>query len=75
MCMCGWVVAIPGWWLVPGDVFASMLPSASLLSASLSSVDYSFKVDVWAIGCIMAELIDGQPLFAGDTELDQLCVA
>ncbi len=38
------------------------------------SVSYSFKVDVWAIGCIMAELIDGQPLFAGDTELDQLYV-
>ena len=32
-------------------------------------------MDVWAIGCIMAELLDGQPLFAGDTELDQLCVS
>ena len=39
-----------------------------------STSDYGFRVDVWAIGCIMAELLDGQPLFAGDSELDQLIV-
>eukprot|EP01002_Notosolenus_urceolatus_P015584 NODE_827_length_1753_cov_20.857981_g679_i0.p1 GENE.NODE_827_length_1753_cov_20.857981_g679_i0~~NODE_827_length_1753_cov_20.857981_g679_i0.p1 ORF type:complete len:572 (+),score=51.66 NODE_827_length_1753_cov_20.857981_g679_i0:164-1717(+) len=27
---------------------------------------------MWAIGCIMGELIDGQPLFPGKSELDQL---
>lgn len=41
----------------------------------LGSSTYDFQVDVWAIGCIMGELIDGQPLFPGDTELDQLCVS
>jgi cyclin-dependent kinase-like len=29
-------------------------------------------VDMWAIGCIMGELIDGQPLFPGESEIDQL---
>jgi hypothetical protein len=29
-------------------------------------------VDVWAIGCIMAEIIDGQPLFPGASDVDQL---
>ncbi|KRX09361.1 Protein kinase-like domain [Pseudocohnilembus persalinus] len=33
---------------------------------------YSLGVDLWAIACIMGELIDGQPLFPGENELDQL---
>ena len=27
---------------------------------------------MWAIACIMGELIDGQPLFPGENEIDQL---
>ncbi|CAD8192140.1 unnamed protein product [Paramecium octaurelia] len=34
--------------------------------------EYGKGVDIWAIGCIMAELTDGQPLFQGQTEMDQL---
>lgn len=33
---------------------------------------YSKEVDVWAIGCIMGELTDGEPLFPGESEIDQL---
>eukprot|EP00658_Telonema_sp_P-2_P052312 TRINITY_DN4051_c0_g1_i2.p1 TRINITY_DN4051_c0_g1~~TRINITY_DN4051_c0_g1_i2.p1 ORF type:complete len:637 (+),score=122.15 TRINITY_DN4051_c0_g1_i2:47-1912(+) len=33
---------------------------------------YGQAVDMWAIGCIMGELIDGQPLFPGESEIDQL---
>jgi cyclin-dependent kinase-like len=40
----------------------------------LSSCDYSMPVDIWAIGCILAELTDGQPLFPGESEVDQLFV-
>ena len=29
---------------------------------------------MWAVGCIMGELIDGQPLFPGDSDIDQLFV-
>jgi len=29
-------------------------------------------VDIWAIGCILGELTDGQPLFPGENEIDQL---
>lgn len=32
------------------------------------------EVDMWAVGCIMGELIDGQPLFPGDSDIDQLFV-
>ena len=35
---------------------------------------YSKSVDVWAIGCIMGELLDGQPLFPGESEIDQLYI-
>lgn len=33
---------------------------------------YGTEVDYWAIGCIMGELVDGNPLFPGDNETDQL---
>jgi len=37
-----------------------------------SFTNYGQAVDMWAIGCIMGELIDGQPLFPGESEIDQL---
>ena len=40
----------------------------------LSTNDYGKAVDTWAIGCIMGELTDGQPLFPGESEFDQLHV-
>jgi len=33
---------------------------------------YGCGVDMWAIGCLMGELVDGDPLFAGDSDIDQL---
>lgn len=33
---------------------------------------YSSPVDIWAAGCIMAELITTRPLFPGTNEVDQL---
>jgi Serine/threonine protein kinase len=38
----------------------------------LCSGDYGYPVDIWAIGCILGELTDGQPLFPGESEIDQL---
>lgn len=40
----------------------------------LGSTHYGKDVDIWALGCIMGELTDGQPLFAGESEVDQLFV-
>mmetsp|Transcript_26233 Transcript_26233/g.25407 ORF Transcript_26233/g.25407 Transcript_26233/m.25407 type:complete len:96 (+) Transcript_26233:400-687(+) len=34
----------------------------------LALSDYTNKIDVWAIGCIIAELITLRPLFPGKTE-------
>jgi len=33
---------------------------------------YSGAADIWGIGCIMAEIATKLPLFAGDSEIDQL---
>ncbi|XP_030960703.1 cyclin-dependent kinase G-2 isoform X2 [Quercus lobata] len=39
-----------------------------LLGAKL----YSTAIDMWSLGCIMAELLSKEPLFNGKTEFDQL---
>jgi len=33
---------------------------------------YTTAIDVWSVGCVMAEMIIGRPLFAGETGVDQL---
>lgn len=38
----------------------------------LRSRDYSNPVDTWALGTIMAELVNLRPLFPGSTEIDQV---
>lgn len=40
----------------------------------LGSSSYSFPVDIWAIGCIMGEITDGNPMFPGESEIDQLYI-
>lgn len=35
----------------------------------LGSHIYSTPVDMWSIGCIFAELVNGKPLFLGDSEV------
>lgn len=33
---------------------------------------YGKPVDLWALGCLMAEISNGMPLFPGDSDVDQL---
>jgi len=33
---------------------------------------YDESVDIWAVGCILAELFNGQPLFPGESDLHTL---
>ncbi|KAL3501048.1 hypothetical protein ACH5RR_035497 [Cinchona calisaya] len=38
----------------------------------LGAKQYSTAIDMWSLGCIMAELLGKVPLFNGKTEIDQL---
>lgn len=33
---------------------------------------YGIEVDMWAVGCVIAEMLLGRPLFHGDSTIDQL---
>ena len=37
-----------------------------------NAVNYSNAIDVWSVGCVIAEMILGYPLFQGDSSIDQL---
>ncbi|KAG5885561.1 Cyclin-dependent kinase 20 [Gonioctena quinquepunctata] len=38
------------------------------------SKTYNLSVDMWSVGCIIAEMISGQPLFPGETDIEQLAI-
>ncbi len=33
---------------------------------------YSYKIDIWSLGCIFAELYLGLPIFPGNSSYDQI---
>ena len=35
-------------------------------------IPYTPAIDMWSTGCILYELYTGQPLFAGENEIEQL---
>jgi mitogen-activated protein kinase 1/3 len=38
----------------------------------LNSKGYTKSIDVWSVGCILAEMLNNRPLFPGKHYLDQL---
>merc|ERR1712232_1291016 len=38
----------------------------------LMASDYGTSIDIWAVGCILAELIGRKPIFKGKDHLDQM---
>lgn len=38
----------------------------------LGSRHYSTAIDMWSVGCIFAEMAMRQPLFPGDSEIDEI---
>lgn len=37
-----------------------------------SGIPYNMAIDMWSLGCILAELYSGYPLFPGENEVEQL---
>lgn len=60
--------------LVKGEPNVSYICSRYYRAPELifGSTDYSTAIDVWSQGCVGAELLLGQPLFPGDSGVDQL---
>ena len=36
------------------------------------AVDYNNKIDIWSVGCVVAEMVLGEPMFPGESAVDQL---
>ena len=34
-------------------------------------IGYDYKIDIWSLGCVLAELYIGKPIFTGKDEIDQ----
>ncbi|XP_053973939.1 glycogen synthase kinase-3 beta-like isoform X5 [Hylaeus anthracinus] len=60
--------------LVKGEPNVSYICSRYYRAPELifGAIDYTTKIDVWSAGCVLAELLLGQPIFPGDSGVDQL---
>jgi len=60
--------------LIRGEVNVSYICSRYYRAPELifGATDYTPAIDVWSTGCVVAELLLGQPLFPGESGVDQL---
>ncbi|GMH00539.1 hypothetical protein Nepgr_002378 [Nepenthes gracilis] len=60
--------------LVPGEPNISYICSRYYRAPELifGATEYTTAIDLWSVGCVLAELLLGQPLFPGESGVDQL---
>lgn len=60
--------------LVKGEPNVSYICSRYYRAPELifGATEYKTAIDVWSTGCVIAELVLGQPLFPGDSAVDQI---
>jgi serine/threonine protein kinase len=60
--------------LIKGEPNVSYICSRYYRAPELifGATNYSAAIDVWSMGCVMSELLLGQPLFPGESGVDQL---
>jgi glycogen synthase kinase 3 beta len=60
--------------LVKGEPNVSYICSRYYRAPELvfEATEYTCCIDIWSLGCVMAELLLGSPLFPGDSGVDQL---
>ena len=61
-------------WYIKGEPNVSYICSRYYRAPELifGATDYTCQIDVWSAGCVLAELLLGQPIFPGDSGVDQL---
>ncbi|KAH0467379.1 hypothetical protein IEQ34_004617 [Dendrobium chrysotoxum] len=60
--------------LVKGEANISYICSRYYRAPELifGATEYAASIDIWSAGCVLAELLLGQPLFPGESAVDQL---
>ncbi|XP_027155136.1 shaggy-related protein kinase eta isoform X3 [Coffea eugenioides] len=60
--------------LVKGEANISYICSRFYRAPELifGATEYTSSIDIWSAGCVLAELLLGQPLFPGENAVDQL---
>jgi len=60
--------------LVKGETNVSYICSRYYRAPELifGATNYTTAIDIWSMGCVFAELLMGQPLFPGDSGVEQL---
>ncbi|EAS04144.2 glycogen synthase kinase-3 (macronuclear) [Tetrahymena thermophila SB210] len=60
--------------LVPGESNISYICSRCYRAPELmfQATQYTHAIDVWSVGCVIAEMVLGQPIFIGESSVDQL---
>ncbi|KAI4298157.1 hypothetical protein L6164_031750 [Bauhinia variegata] len=60
--------------LVKGEANISYICSRFYRAPELifGATEYTTSIDIWSAGCVLAELLLGQPLFPGESAVDQL---
>ncbi|KAG2684027.1 hypothetical protein I3843_10G059100 [Carya illinoinensis] len=60
--------------LVKGEANISYICSRFYRAPELifGATEYTTSIDIWSAGCVLAELLLGQPLFPGENAVDQL---
>jgi len=58
--------------LIKGEQNVSYICSRYYRAPELifGATEYTNAIDVWSVGCVMAELLLGQPLFPGESGVD-----
>ena len=58
--------------LIPGENNVSYICSRYYRAPELifGATDYNSMIDVWSLGCVIAELLLGQPLFPGESGVE-----
>ncbi|XP_052768462.1 cyclin-dependent kinase-like 2 isoform X2 [Mya arenaria] len=58
----------------PGEIYTDYVATRWYRAPELLVGDtkYGKAVDVWAVGCLLVEMLTGEPLFPGDSDIDQL---
>eukprot|EP00117_Sycon_ciliatum_P033750 scpid26291/ scgid4324/ Cyclin-dependent kinase-like 2; Serine/threonine-protein kinase KKIAMRE len=58
----------------PGEIYTDYVATRWYRAPELlvGDTNYGRAVDVWAVGCLAAEMMTGEPLFPGDSDIDQL---